>query len=160
MTRKTLKARTTHISISAHRTSLQYSKTGKDGGDVWLSVLGEVFDVTSGRDYYAEGTGYSVFAGRDASPSFTTGNFTAAGAEQDLEELTAAQLSGVDGWRKFYADHETYKKVGVLCCDYYGKDGKPTDKLTKVRERLATNAELKKGGTKAGSAAEAAETEL
>ena len=122
--------------------------------------MGEVFDVTSGRDYYAEGSGYSVFAGRDASPSFTTGNFTAEGAEQDLDELTAAQLSGVDGWRKFYAEHETYKKVGVLCCDYYDNDGKPTDKLTTVWERLATHAAMKKGETpKAKSAAEVAKGE-
>ncbi len=134
-----------------------HSKTGKDGGDIWLSVLGEVFDVTTGRDYYAEGTGYSVFAGQDASPSFSTGNFTAEGAAQDLDELPVAQLSGVDGWRKFYAEHETYRKVGVLCCDYYDEEGKPTEKLTTFRERLATHAAMKKKG---GAKATEAEKEL
>lgn len=143
-----------HLSINLHSS---HSKIGKDGGDVWLSVLGEVFDVTTGRDYYAEGTGYSVFAGQDASPSFTTGNFTAEGAAQDLDELAVAQLSGVDGWRNFYATHETYRKVGVLCCDYYDEEGKPTEKLTTFRERLATHAAMKKKG---GAKATAAEKEL
>lgn len=34
------------------------------GGLLYLAVLGEVFDVTSGAQHYQEGTGYHCFVGR------------------------------------------------------------------------------------------------
>ena len=41
---------------------------------IYLAVLGRVFDVTKGADYYGPGAGgYSGFAGRDGSRAF--GNF-------------------------------------------------------------------------------------
>lgn len=36
---------------------------GKDGSPVYLAILGEVFDVSSGRKHYGEGGGYHFFAG-------------------------------------------------------------------------------------------------
>ena len=48
-----------------------------DGSDsskpIYLSVLGKVYDVSSG-DYYTKQGSYNCFAGRDASRSFVTGS--------------------------------------------------------------------------------------
>lgn len=44
---------------------------GSDGGDaekrILISVFGDIFDVTSGRDFYGAGKGYSVFAGKEVT---------------------------------------------------------------------------------------------
>ena len=54
-------------------------KTGDDGGtELWLSILGEVYDVSEGTEYYAPGKSYGAFAGRDASVPFVTGKFVSA----------------------------------------------------------------------------------
>jgi hypothetical protein len=36
---------------------------GENGGDVYLAIMGRVFDVTRGRDFYGPGGGYSFFSG-------------------------------------------------------------------------------------------------
>ena len=36
---------------------------GENGGDVYLSILGQVFDVTKGRKHYGPGGGYHFFTG-------------------------------------------------------------------------------------------------
>lgn len=40
-----------------------------------LAVCGDVFDVSDGRDFYAPGSGYAIFAGKDASRAYVTGCF-------------------------------------------------------------------------------------
>ena len=40
-----------------------------------VAICGQVFDVSSGAEFYAKGAGYGFFAGRDASLAFATGNF-------------------------------------------------------------------------------------
>lgn len=42
---------------------------------VYVSVKGDVFDVTQGRRIYGPGGPYDFFAGRDASRAYTTGCF-------------------------------------------------------------------------------------
>lgn len=37
--------------------------TGRDNTPVYLAILGEVFDVSSGRKHYGEGGGYHFFSG-------------------------------------------------------------------------------------------------
>ena len=34
------------------------------GGDIYLAIMGRVFDVTRGRDFYGPGGGYSFFSGK------------------------------------------------------------------------------------------------
>uniref|UniRef100_A0A7S2WHL1 Cytochrome b5 heme-binding domain-containing protein n=1 Tax=Eucampia antarctica TaxID=49252 RepID=A0A7S2WHL1_9STRA len=114
------------------------TKTGKDEGDVWISVLGQVFDVTSGRDFYGEGASYSIFAGRDASPCFASGTFNEEAAMADMEELKEGDMKGIDHWRKFYVDDDKYLFVGLLEGLYYQKDGQPTSKLSRIQERLSS----------------------
>lgn len=36
---------------------------GKDGGKIYLSIIGKVFDVSSGRKMYGPGETYNCFAG-------------------------------------------------------------------------------------------------
>lgn len=49
-----------------------YVEGGK-GGAIYLAILGEVFDVSAGPEYYGKEGGYSFFAGRDASAAYVTG---------------------------------------------------------------------------------------
>jgi len=113
------------------------SKTGKDDeGDVWISILGQVFDVTEGRSFYGEGTSYSIFAGQDASPCFASGEFNAKGAKKDIEDFEEGEIKGVEHWRKFYWEEDKYKFLGVLDDLYYNKDGNPTSKLIRIQERI------------------------
>mmetsp|Transcript_47244 Transcript_47244/g.143051 ORF Transcript_47244/g.143051 Transcript_47244/m.143051 type:complete len:169 (-) Transcript_47244:656-1162(-) len=114
-------------------------KVGSNGeGDIWLSVLGEVYDVTTGRDFYGAGSGYSFFAGKDASPCFATGNFNDEGLKVNLNEMKMTELGGIVGWRDFYRKHESYNFVGFLEGKFYDKDGKPTPLLDITNKRLET----------------------
>jgi hypothetical protein len=103
-----------------------------DGQVIWLSVMGEVFDVSKGREFYAEG-GYSVFAGRDGSVPFVTGKFTPEEAEKSIEVLEPAQLKALDDWRAFYVKEEKYPQIGWLEGYLYDKEGNPSELLQKVR---------------------------
>ena len=38
--------------------------TGADEGDVYIAILGDVFDVTKGRKHYGIGGGYEFFSGK------------------------------------------------------------------------------------------------
>ena len=75
------------------------TKNGKDSDEMWLSILGEVYDVTDGKKFYGEGSPYNIFLGRDASASFVTGNFTEEGSKQSLLELDPPiKLTQLDDW--------------------------------------------------------------
>lgn len=112
-------------------------KNGKGGGDVWLSILGQVFDVTAGAEYYGEGSGYSIFAAQDASPCFASGKFNEEGAKEDIEQFDTEQINSVVHWRKFYDDADQYNFVGLLEGLYYDEKGEPTPKLLRIHEKIA-----------------------
>ncbi len=42
---------------------------------IYVSILGDVFDVTEGRRIYGPGGFYSFFSGKDASRAYVTGCF-------------------------------------------------------------------------------------
>jgi predicted heme/steroid binding protein len=113
------------------------SKNGKDSEELWLSILGSVYDVSAGKMYYGEGGPYSIFVGRDGSASFISGEFTPEGSNKPLTEFTPRQLKSLDDWRKFYEDDEKYHFVGFLEGDYYDKDGKPTAEMERIQEAIA-----------------------
>ncbi|KAL7544540.1 hypothetical protein ACHAWF_007918 [Thalassiosira exigua] len=101
----------THDELALH--------TGKGGASaenpIWLSILGKVYDVTTGEDYYGEEKGsYRFYAGRDASPCFSTGNNTPEGVDEKLEEWEDKKLMAVWEWGEFYEKHDTYTFLGVL----------------------------------------------
>ncbi|ORY94772.1 cytochrome b5-like heme/steroid binding domain-containing protein [Syncephalastrum racemosum] len=97
---------------------------------IYLAIDGDVFDVTEGAGWYALGGSYHHFAGRDAARAYVTGCFQ-DDLTHDLRGLSEAQLKGVDHWKKFYANHHTYHKVGRVMhppIDPHSPLPKPCDK--------------------------------
>jgi predicted heme/steroid binding protein len=110
---------------------------GKDGADIWLSVLGEVYDVSKGQQYYGPGMGYGAFAGTDCSVCFVSGKFTAEEAEKPLEDIETNNLGGILDWKKFYETHETYTYVGRLIDPrFFDERGSPTPSMQEFAKRV------------------------
>jgi len=110
---------------------------------VYLSLLGEVFDVEKGRKHYAGGGGYSFFAGRDATRAFVTGDFSPSGLTDDVSGLSDAEILQIADWLTFYG--KEYKAVGFLAGTYYDDGGRPTVRrkevdrmIEKAKEQKAT----------------------
>lgn len=111
-----------------------------DGGSpqIWLSILGKVYDVTTGPDFYGHEKGsYRFYAGRDASPCFSSGNNTPEGAAVNMLEWEAKVTTSILEWSQFYEDHETYQYLGILADSLY-YDGAGNE--TELRKELISRA--------------------
>jgi len=114
----------------------RFRKTGVDGGPIWISIVGEVYDVSEGTEYYTPGKSYAAFPGRDASVPYVTGKFTAEEAEKSTDELKLSDLPGLVEWREFYSTHDVYKFVGRLVDPrYYDENGNPTEAMMRLQVR-------------------------
>ncbi|KAG9317141.1 cytochrome b5 [Chiua virens] len=80
---------------------------------IYIAIDGEVFDVSSNRRVYGPGGSYNSMAGIDAARSFGTGCFQTH-RTHDLRGLTDAELKSVQHWKKFFAEHKSYFKVGKV----------------------------------------------
>jgi hypothetical protein len=125
---------------------LFFRKKGEDTSDIWLSILGEVYDVTSGVGFYGPGSGgYSIFAGRDASVTFVTGKFSEEEAKKGLDSISINELSALEHWREFYEQSDKYHFIGLLVDPrYYDEEGKPSPAFLEYREREETSKEMKR----------------
>ena len=111
---------------------------GRDGGPIYLAILGDVFDVSTGRKYYGQQGGYSVFAGRDGSRAFITGCFDEQGAVPDVRGLSERELDSLRRWRDFYAEHDTYRYVGKILNPALPDDAPLPLDLCKAQQTPAT----------------------
>ncbi|XP_002960491.2 membrane-associated progesterone-binding protein 4 [Selaginella moellendorffii] len=109
---------------------------------IYLSILGSVFDVTSGRQHYGIGGSYHHFSGRDATRAFVSGNFTGDGLSDSVRGLSPIEVKRIGDWRGFY--HRSYSYIGKLIGTYYDSNGKPTDELLRVEKRIKRGEELLK----------------
>jgi predicted heme/steroid binding protein len=120
---------------------------------IYLAVLGRVFDVTKGMDYYGpEAGGYSGFAGRDGSRAFVTGKFDDVGLVDDVADMTDDQLFSIFEWLDFYLKEEKYIFVGYVEGLHVDASGAKTQyhealaaRMTALHKRKQQEKDAKKG---------------
>ncbi|XP_076674007.1 neuferricin [Andrena cerasifolii] len=114
------------------RTELGKYTNLEDG--LYISILGQVFDVTKGAKHYGPGATYHAFIGRDASLAFITGEFDDKGLTDDISSLSVYQVKALNDWVQFYNENYIYK--GKLNGRYYNEDGTPTEESHNVQRIL------------------------
>ena len=115
------------------------------GHTIWLSILGRVYDVTSGGpSYYGPKGSYNFYSGRDASPCFHTGQNNEEGASSPLETWEDDKhLMSVYDWSLFYEKHDVYTFMGVLInSKYYNENGEETDIRKDIVKRASAAKEI------------------
>jgi cytochrome b involved in lipid metabolism len=115
------------------------------GHTIWLSILGRVYDVTSGGpSYYGPKGSYNFYSGRDASPCFHTGQNNEEGASAPLETWEDDKhLMSVYDWSLFYEKHDVYTFMGVLInSKYYNEEGEETDIRKDIVKRASAAKEI------------------
>ncbi|XP_050526413.1 neuferricin [Daktulosphaira vitifoliae] len=108
--------------------------SGDGGGKIYLSILGNIFDVTVGRKFYGPGGSYEKFSGRDASRSFITGLFNEEDLTDDVLDMKPDDLIGLETWLNTYK--KKYKEIGKLIGRYYDSAGKETEYNKLVQEKI------------------------
>jgi len=108
---------------------------GENDGPIYLALMGKVFDVTNGRDFYGPGGGYSFFTGKDGTRGFVSGDFTPAGLIDDISGLDDDDYLGVKNWIDFYA--KDYAFIGKVEGKFYDSLGNPTEYLHLAEQWIA-----------------------
>jgi len=80
------------------------------GRPIYLAIDGDVYDVSKGNAYQPGGS-YAILTGVDAARAFGTGCFKTH-RTHDTRGLTEAELKSIAHWKKFYAEHNEYVKIG------------------------------------------------
>jgi len=106
------------------RKELAWAKGAGDDDDLWIAVLGHVFDVKKGSKFYAKGGPYEMLAGRDATKALASGDLTVARDFEnddsmdrgDMEEqsLENDEMAEAKRWLEYFAAHQKYKHIGRL----------------------------------------------
>ncbi|CAG9860723.1 unnamed protein product [Phyllotreta striolata] len=107
---------------------------GIDKPELYLSILGEVFDVTKGAKHYGPNQQYNIFVGCDASRSFVTGKFSIEDISDEVADLSKEDLRSLNHWVRFYK--KQYTHVGVLLGRYYDENGEITPYGKEVKKLI------------------------
>jgi membrane-associated progesterone receptor component len=90
-------------------------------GSVYLSVKGEVHDVSAGRNFYGPGGPYENFAGRDATRGLACQSFDEEMLTKDLDgplddcsDLDKDQLENLQGWVERFDEKVSQLPYGQL----------------------------------------------
>jgi len=106
-----------------------------DSPGLYLAILGKVYDVSKGKDYYGPGGGYAFFSARDGSRAFVTGQFDEEGLIEDTTGLPLQDYLGLKEWEEFY--ESDYTRVGVLEGAYYTATGDVTQAWKDLQKSIS-----------------------
>lgn len=85
-----------------------------DGSDpskpIYVSIKGDVFDVTRKRDVYGKGCSYNLFAGKDGSRGLGMSSLKPEDAVPDYTNLPVNEMKVLDDWHSFFS--KRYNIVG------------------------------------------------
>jgi len=88
---------------------------GKDDKPIYISLRNDVFDVTIAKEFYGEGSGYSCFAGCDASRALGKMSFNNEDIiNTDITDLTSSQRAQLDEWYFKFKYIKKYPIIGRL----------------------------------------------
>jgi cytochrome b involved in lipid metabolism len=121
-------------------TKNELKELGSSSRRIHLAILGRVYDVTKGRKHYGPKGSYSFFAGRDATRSFVSGDFSDSGLTDDLEGLALREYLGIVDWVETYEKEYTY--VGRLIGTFYDRNGEATEALLDAEKKIRLGGEL------------------
>ncbi|EGG13724.1 cytochrome b5 domain-containing protein [Cavenderia fasciculata] len=86
---------------------------GVNGNQIYVSVNGKVFDVSSKPEFYGPGKSYNLFAGHDATTCLGKNNLTKESLDKlDTTDFTPEQKANLEKWLKVY--ESKYPLVGSL----------------------------------------------
>ncbi|KAJ8985988.1 hypothetical protein NQ317_013872 [Molorchus minor] len=97
---------------------------GVDKPELYISILGRIFDVTRGIKHYGPNQQYNIFVGRDASRCFVTGKFNIDDISDEVADFGNDDLRSLNYWLNFYK--KEYKIVGKLIGRYFDNNGNQT----------------------------------
>ncbi|KAF0696600.1 Aste57867_12670 [Aphanomyces stellatus] len=109
------------------------SFNGVERPEIYLAILGQVFDVTAGTKHYGPDGAYRYFVGVDRSRAFSSGIKTDG---EDVTTLSQKELLSVHKWLSFFAAHKDYSRVGTVEGLYYDKIGHAKPIVATVRDRI------------------------
>ncbi|CAB3228586.1 unnamed protein product [Arctia plantaginis] len=119
---------------------------GIEKSNLYLAVLGVVFDVTKGKKYYEKGSGYHYFVGKDGSRALVTGDFKDESQDKDhVMDLSCNELSTVLHWRNTF--EKKYDEIGILSGRFYDNNGDETAYTRELKNKLK-QCDLEKANTK------------
>lgn len=78
-----------------------------DGSDpskpIYVSIKGDVFDVTRKKDVYGKGGSYNTFAGKDGSKALGMSSLKPEDAVPDYSTLPENEMKVLDDWHSFFS---------------------------------------------------------
>ncbi|CAF0750553.1 unnamed protein product [Didymodactylos carnosus] len=114
--------------------------------ELYLAILGHVFNVSRAPKFYGADGSYRLFVGRDASRSFNTGDMSEQGLSDDLTGLNDEDISSVYEWLQFY--YKDYSFIGKLIGRYFDQNGNPTQQWFNVLKSVEVVKEKNKRNEK------------
>ncbi|CAK4068081.1 unnamed protein product [Aphanomyces euteiches] len=106
---------------------------GIDKPQLYLAILGQVFDVTAGKRHYGQDGAYRYFIGVDRSRAFSSGQMNDG---DDVSTLSNKELLSVHKWLTFFASHKNYIRIGTVEGLYYDRYGHVQPIMQTIRERI------------------------
>ncbi|XP_028844323.1 neudesin [Denticeps clupeoides] len=97
---------------------------GQEGQPIYMAIKGVVFDVTSGKEFYAKGAPYNALVGRDSTRAVAKMSLDPADLTHDTTGLAEEQLESLES--VFTGTYKAkYPIVGYTSRRILREDGSP-----------------------------------
>lgn len=105
---------------------------------IWIAIMSEIYDVSIAPNFYANGSTYHIFAGREANVPFVTGIFTEEEAAKSISTLDSHNLFLVENFLNdtYKPEKPKYPFIGYLIGELYTEDGKRTVLLREILKEI------------------------